>query len=763
MRVRIWTVAASVALLATACSDDNSSPSTETDTAVDVTEDTGADTADATETDAGDDAAADTGEDTGDDAGEDIGDDAADVEEDTFEPPNCDDDERAVGARCAGPFDRLCVSDDDCETQERCERIDDEGYGTCVWQLDAPLVCPGSEGCASDEGPMRAAFARRVITPSGWELGRPGSGSDFDEWGNPRKFDGDVTRPDTFCDCGIDMICPPTEEFADCPSFGEYTGPDADGTEGDGYMQGAWIAGFGNNRNAQLCLDEWLADDCEGTQCCVSRLAHDHMWARGGVIERGDTRVAIITLDSVGWFYSDIRRIRDQLDPAWGIDELIMTATHSHEVPDHMGRWGPGVFGSGLPTDTGVIPEHMEEIYVATLELIEEAVTNLEPVDVYVSKTNTGHEGFATRDSRHPFIFNDLLTTVRFVRDGEDPMDTDATVGTMVNWHSHPESLSSGNMYISSDFPHYLREYLENGFPEAIEDTVNGVTWPAREGLGGTVVYTSGTVGGLLNPLSWEARDLDGQEYASASFDKAHALGARLAQAAFGAMEVVCEDGATNDCLMPMDETLSVAGADFFLDIVNIQFQTAGISLDLFNRPIYNYRADAPLEDNVYPQVLTRVSQVRIGNLTFQSWPGELFPEQLVGGYSPDNVYDNVIVGNPRDVNCDETRRIRLDAGVEPRFPCLLEERTENPPDLDAAPTEGYYREWLDTEYFYTLGLGQDAIGYLVPSYDFKVDPFVGALIEVDGDHYEETVATGDNEAPIRDAIRILDDLLDAM
>ena len=56
------------------------------------------------------------------------------------------------------------------------------------------------------------------------------------------------------------------------------------------------------------------------------------------------------------------------------------------------------------------------------------------------------------------------------------------TLGTVVNWSNHPEAQGSNNQLVSSDFPHATREVLERD-------------------LGGTSVYFSGSVGGLMTPL----------------------------------------------------------------------------------------------------------------------------------------------------------------------------------------------------------------------------------------------------------------------
>lgn len=689
---------------------------------------------------------------------------AADAETDV-PLPECDEDERLVGRRCFGPFDRICDDNSDCRDTETCEFITADAFGTCIYTLPDTAVCPGGADCAPQpDAALQAGFARRVITPQGWELARPDYMRRPNVYGTFLDFAGDVRIARHFCDCGRDMICPPEAVESGCLSLGEWTGPDADGTEGDRYMSGAWIAGFGNNRNAGLCPDELLAPECEGFDCCDNQFAHDDILANGTVLDFGDTRVAIVTLDLVGYFYSEVQRIEAQLDPALGIDHLIVSATHTHEAPDTMGRWGPGVSGGGLPSDTGVIPPWMAEIRQAVIDVVTESVAELQPVDVHFAQGNHGGVGFGARDSRVPIIYNDLVSVMQFVPAGADPRAPGNTVGTLFNYHNHPEALGSENPYISSDFAHYVREFMENGFPEETTDEERDVTYGAYPGLGGVTVYISGTVGGLLTQLGVSVRSREGVEYLEDSYGKAHAQGQRLADFAHSMLANPCEEGETRGCVFRMDAPdLSFASEEFMLAIENIQFQAAAISLGLFDREVYNWRSDLQTLSGPFPEVVTRVSQVRLGNVTFQTAPGEMFPETLLG-YRRDQVVDGVIFGAANDVNCTEDGLTRLaDDATEPRFGCLIELNQSNPPNMDAAPNSAdeYLRGFVPGDYVLVIGLGNDELGYLVPSYDFKWGS-AGGLVEAEGDHYEETVSPGDVLPLILTAIRTITDALNA-
>ena len=83
---------------------------------------------------------------------------------------------------------------------------------------------------------------------------------------------------------------------------------------GNNKFDPVWIAGFHNRRPAQG--------------------VHDDLWARVMVLDDGATRVAITSIDAVGFIYDDAVDIRKSAHDKYNCDYTIISSTHVHQAPD---------------------------------------------------------------------------------------------------------------------------------------------------------------------------------------------------------------------------------------------------------------------------------------------------------------------------------------------------------------------------------------------------------------------------------------------
>jgi len=270
-----------------------------------------------------------------------------------------------------------------------------------------------------------------------------------------------------------------------------------------------FMAGFGNDRQASDY--------------------NDRLWARGLVIDGKGGRIAIVALDLIGYFNTEIQTIRSLVDPAAAVDYVVVHSTHQHEGPDTLGIWGPDAITSG--TDPG----YLDFVNASVADCIEEAVAHLEPARLKFSTTvSTGlslgldveDDGFGVSDGK--------------VLAGDDAIapDTDGRIvdprlsilqatrlappfqvlATLVNFASHPESLGSNNTHITGDFPHYAREAIEAS-------------------AGGLAIWVSGALGVLQGPLDIDVQDpVTGQPAVRRTFRWAEVHGEQLAERVLAAI-----------------------------------------------------------------------------------------------------------------------------------------------------------------------------------------------------------------------------------
>lgn len=211
---------------------------------------------------------------------------------------------------------------------------------------------------------------------------------------------------------------------------------------------------------------------------------HDPLYARAFVLEAGSQRLALVSLDLVGFMWHDVLDARHLLPDSLGIDQLIVCSTHNHEGPDAVGLWGH--FDLLYPFfHLGHDELYMEEIKLAIVESVRQSVRQLRPASLRPSRINTSAMDLIG-DSRKPEIIDQALKVIQGVA------DDGSTIFTFVNWNSHPELLGPGNTLITADFPKWVCDEIE-------------------ENIGGITVYTSGALGGLLSP-KWPESTFEGAE-----------------------------------------------------------------------------------------------------------------------------------------------------------------------------------------------------------------------------------------------------------
>jgi len=443
-----------------------------------------------------------------------------------------------------------------------------------------------------------------------------------------------------------------------------------------------------------VCNPPWIAGFDRGL---FATGVHDPLWSRALVVRSRGLTVAVAALDLVGLFHGEVVKIREGVRARRpDVDLVLVMSTHNHEGPDTMGLWGPELNLTGLhPGYNALVVQRCADSIVAAAEALQPAAATFAGADV---ADPGGDLSPYVDDSRAPTVIDTRLSVVDFTTP-----DGRGRIATLVNWSNHPEVLGGDNPLLTSDFPHYVREGMEHGFTRL---------GTAYQGTGAPVIYGSGSVGGLMTPLHTHPIADDGTAIPDdrrETFESAAALGHGVAAFALKAL------GPGGGAQTEASPDLGFRTVRFRAPIDNSALHVAYF-FGVFDRELFEYDPASPIDVGNLPHVETEIAYVTLGPASILTMPGELFPELFIGGYdgSRRGTYDLIPAGNP------------------------------NPPDLSRAPPPPYLRDLMAGEHRMLFGLGNDQLGYIVPAYDFALDPLLPYLEQAPGDHYEEVVSLGE-------------------
>ena len=337
-----------------------------------------------------------------------------------------------------------------------------------------------------------------------------------------------------------------------------------------------YMAGFGNNR--------------------IATGIHDQLYARCLALSAAGQTLVLCGVDSIGLFADDVEQIRAdvrkrlaaQKKSAAGSVNVVVAATHDHQAPDTMGLWGPAEGRSGINK------AYNSFVVERVAQAAAEAVRRLKPAIVIMGQAHPSDLDTLVHDDRPPEVHDAGVIVLRATTVKGD------TIGTLINWANHPETLGSKNTLITADYPYYLCEQIEQRFD-------------------GVAVFLNGAVGGMQSPLGTSVPDPATKRPAPEnSFHKAELIGRRVAEVAAGAVR--------NGHTMNADR---------------IEFQEKRIEIPISNQG-FQLAAKADLykgrkKMTAGGATTTPVGVARIFShgkpfLEIAFVPGELYPELSVGG-----------------------------------------------------------------------------------------------------------------------------------
>jgi len=394
-----------------------------------------------------------------------------------------------------------------------------------------------------------------------------------------------------------------------------------------------WLAGYGQGRRATA--------------------VHDDIYARAFYVRDDRFSVAIVACDLIGLFRDEVLRIRQELarlDLRPPVDYVLVCSTHTHAAPDTLGLWGP--IGR-----TGISPGYLERVRRACVDAVRQAHASARSAQLVIATADVNRSGELIGDSRLPKVIDSTMTIIQ----AREP--SGRALVTLVNVPSHPEVLGGRNTHLSSDFPSSLRQYLEERF-------------------GGTAVYTSGSIGGLLSPRVPRSDPFTNEPMPAGDLERMTAYGRIIGRIAEKALQNAA----------PLVGPIRVRSREFLAPVWN-PFYRLGMGLRVLDRQVFD-EDGRPLENlaKLTPTTMpasaattpawpvlclkSEVALLQIGPLQVAAIPGEIYPELTLGRFQ-----------RPQDPAAD--------------FP--------------EAPLEPTVFPSLRSKYRMVIGLANDEIGYIIP------------------------------------------------
>jgi hypothetical protein len=174
------------------------------------------------------------------------------------------------------------------------------------------------------------------------------------------------------------------------------------------------------------------------------------LFVRAFVLEKGNTRIAIVSVDNLGWpaYLGDrSRKLIKGIPP----QNVLIGATHAHSAPDAYGFTDEN-------GNTGADLKYLDWCVIQIADAVNEAVTKLEPAAL---KTAVG-------EAKGKIAYNYYAERLYDTRCGiiqaisTSGSDNGKPIATLINYAIHPEILGTDRKLISPDLCGPLYDRIES-------------------------------------------------------------------------------------------------------------------------------------------------------------------------------------------------------------------------------------------------------------------------------------------------------------
>lgn len=191
------------------------------------------------------------------------------------------------------------------------------------------------------------------------------------------------------------------------------------------------------------------------------------LFARAFVLEKGNTRIAIVSVDNLGWSSALGDRSRamiTDIDP----ENILIGSTHTHSAPD----------AYGFPDETGksyTDLKYLDWCVKQIADAVNEAVKNLQPASIKIAVGEA--KGKIAYNYYAPQLYDPRCGVIQAIAEGGK--DKGKPIATLVNYAVHPEVIGSGGGILSPDLCGPLYDRIESK-------------------AGGVAIFMNGAQGGMV-------------------------------------------------------------------------------------------------------------------------------------------------------------------------------------------------------------------------------------------------------------------------
>jgi hypothetical protein len=182
---------------------------------------------------------------------------------------------------------------------------------------------------------------------------------------------------------------------------------------------------------------------------------HDPLLAQVLALQAGEVTLVLVSLDLLAVDASFAGDLRNEICDRTGVrgDRIFVASTHTHGGPEGFRSQAPA---ASPPNDPEIAASTRSQVIQAASSLVQSTIAEMEPALIGFASRDAPRLGTNRLDPKGPM--DDRVTVIRV----EASSSPDRLLGLVVHYTCHPTVLGHENRLVTSDYPHFLREKVQN-------------------------------------------------------------------------------------------------------------------------------------------------------------------------------------------------------------------------------------------------------------------------------------------------------------